>query len=304
MDTSNLQAINDSIRPIATANMAAVVGMTILYGTYLLVFPICIYVLVVRRNPGNQSTGEVLVLAVSIQFISTTACFISEQTVMFKSFVGLADQPNALIEIVAYWSSGTIPALRVSNVASLINVAVGDAIMITTLIGSTSCGIVMVHGLWQGNRSSVFVRNWAVSAWTLGIGTQAYSTSLIAWEVWRRGVVTINSSRSRSSYYKAIIAMIVESGALYTALVLPLAISFGVGAMSASLVIAGLLTPMSALIPASMVIRVCLNRTREFRTTILSQVAMGHEQSSGGIDSSGTPDPGIGLTFVRKEAVI
>ncbi|KAF5347338.1 hypothetical protein D9756_009953 [Leucocoprinus leucothites] len=137
-----------------------------------------------------------------------------------------------------------------------------------------------------------------LSAWTLGIGTQAYSTSLIAWEVWKRGVTTTASSRSQSSYYKAIISMIIESGALYTSLVLPLAITFGLGATTASLVIAGLLNPMSGLIPASMVIRVCMNRNRKFQTTFLSQVR--EDQSvDGRNDSGGSSEAGIGITFSK-----
>lgn len=136
-------------------------------------------------------------------------------------------------------------------------------IQIITLVGSTgkldsrqrsnsfltrtiysACGIVMVHKIWHG-ASEEFVRHMAVSAWTLGMATQAYSTSFIAWEVWRRGVVTTTSfSRSRTSYYKAIIIMIVESGALYTAIVLPLTVTFAIGS-TVAIILAGLLEPMA-----------------------------------------------------------
>ncbi|KAF9442702.1 hypothetical protein P691DRAFT_789110 [Macrolepiota fuliginosa MF-IS2] len=273
----------DVLRSLASANMAAVTCV------YLIVFPTCIYILVGRRSPG-QCIHWVLLAAVCFQFVVTTTMLIAQTSIMFKSFVGLADEPNALLQIVLYWTIGLTPLAKIFNVCSVINVVVGDAIMvwrvwilfhdraflvclppIITLIGSTSCGIAMVHEIWHG-ATQESVRHLAVSAWTLAMATQAYSTSLIAWEIWRRGVVTTSHSRSMSLYYKAIIVMIVESGALYTAIVLPLTITFAIGSMPASLVIAGLLELMTALTPASIVIRVALHRNRQYQTTVLSQV--------------------------------
>ncbi|KAF9444043.1 hypothetical protein P691DRAFT_807977 [Macrolepiota fuliginosa MF-IS2] len=300
------------LRSLANANMAAVTCMLILYGAYLIVFPACIYVLVGRRSPG-QPFHWVLFTALCIQFVVTTIMLIAQTSMMFKSFVGFADEPNALLQIVLYWTIGSTPLSRTFNVCSIINVAIGDAIMvwrvwilfhsrafliclppIITLIGSTSCGIAMVSEIWHG-ATQEFIRHMAVSAWVLGMGTQVYSTSLIAWEVWRRGVVTTSHNRSMSSYYQAIIVMIVESGALYTAIILPLTITFAIGSMSAALVLTGILEVMAALIPVSIVIRVALHRNRQYQTTILSQVQAVHN----GEKVTTTGDTGVGITFAK-----
>ncbi len=42
---------------------------------------------------------------------------------MFKGFVGLADKPNALVEIVLYLSVPNGPLSRMADVCSLINVS-------------------------------------------------------------------------------------------------------------------------------------------------------------------------------------
>lgn len=96
----------------------------------------------------------------------------------------------------------------------------------------------------------------ALAAWTLTLTTQAYSTSLIAFEIWRRGILNTSAGRSATSYYKAIMVMIIESGAIYTAVVLPLTVTYMIGTSaavgsSAAIILAGALGPISVSCPAS-----------------------------------------------------
>lgn len=115
--------------------------------------------------------------------------------------------------------------------------------LMAMMLVCTACGIAMIHTSWIGTPGEL-LRTIAITAWALGIATQAYSTTIIAWEIWRRGIVNTSSSRSSASYYKAIMAMVVESGIVYTVLVLLLTITFALGFTSARIVLAVLLEPM------------------------------------------------------------
>ncbi len=110
---------------------------------------------------------------------------------------------------------------------------------------SLVCGIVLIHSLWNG-ATPEFLRHIATAAWALGMATQGYSTSVIAWQIWNIGVANSKAGNNQSAiaHYKAIIAIVVESGAIYTALVLPLTVTYAIGS-SASIVIIGCLDPIA-----------------------------------------------------------
>lgn len=102
----------------------------------------------------------------------------------------------------------------------------------------------MIHSIWGGTTPE-FLRHIATAAWALGMGTQGYSTSVITWKIWTSGVINSKGgSRGLIAYYKAIIAIVVQSGAIYTALVLPLTVSFATGS-SATLVLSDCLDPIA-----------------------------------------------------------
>ncbi|KAF9449679.1 hypothetical protein P691DRAFT_758834 [Macrolepiota fuliginosa MF-IS2] len=302
-----MDALNETLRPVATASLAGVSCMSILYGlvkclfhhatkadqlvyspgAHMVVFPACVYVLVGQRTP-TQPVPWVILAAICSQFIITTMMLVAQQIMMFQSFVGLADRPEALLQIVSYWTNFSLTLYRISDACSIVNMLIGDAIMvwrvwiifyrhafficlppIITLAGSTACGIAMIHMTWVGS-SVELIKTIAITAWALGIATQAYSTSLIAWEIWRRGIIN-TTSQGTISYYKAIVAMIVESGVVYTVLVLLLTITFATGLTSARIILAVLLEPIGSLIPAAIIICVGLNRNRKFQTTVLSK---------------------------------
>ena len=100
----------------------------------------------------------------------------------------------------------------------------------------------MVHSIWSGTTAE-FLRHIATAAWVLGMATQGYSTSVIAWKIWNVGVSNSKAwnSQSAGAFYKAIIAMVIESGAIYTALVVPLTVTYAIGS-SASIILGDIST--------------------------------------------------------------
>ncbi len=94
----------------------------------------------------------------------------------------------------------------------------------------------MVRSLWHGTTPD-FLRRLAVAAWTLGLATQAYSTSVIAWKIWDIGVANSPAGRSTTARHKAIIVIVLESGAIYTALILPLAVTYALGSTASLLLL-------------------------------------------------------------------
>lgn len=86
----------------------------------------------------------------------------------------------------------------------------------------------------------------AVVAGSLGLATQLYSTSVIAWRIWSAGVTTSQAGNARSltASYKAILVIVLESGAVYTALMLPLTVTYAIGSVD-SIPILECLNPIS-----------------------------------------------------------
>lgn len=106
----------------------------------MLVFPVCLYVLLGQQAPGQpiswyvlqdvrpcrkpaQFLFRVLITAVALQFIVTTMNLVANHITMFNSFVALADRPNALMEIVLYWTLKVPTPVKISQVCSVMNVS-------------------------------------------------------------------------------------------------------------------------------------------------------------------------------------
>ncbi len=101
-------------------------------------------------------------------------------------------------------------------------------VMFSTLV----CGIIVIHSTWHGTTFEVLHRL-TIAAGTLGMATQVYSTSVIAWKIWNIGVANSAAGKSTRASYKAIIAIVLESGAIYTALMLPLTVTYAIGSIAA-----------------------------------------------------------------------
>lgn len=174
---------------------------------------------------------------------------------------------------------------------------------------SVACGIILIHSFWNGTTPD-FIRHIAIAAWVLGMGTQGYSTSVITWKIWTTGIVNSKAGNSRSltAYYKAVIAVVVHSGAIYTAVVLPLTVTYATGSSSTGSVLSDALDPIAvsigvrlsfdfilkmadtahtiqALVPAIIVILVNRNRNREFQTTVMSRAISHADAGDKGIDT-------------------
>ncbi len=103
----------------------------------------------------------------------------------------------------------------------------------------------MIHSMWR-SVAPEFLHHIATIAWALRMATQGYSSCVMAWKIWDTGVVNgrTRTGQSAIAFYKTIIAIVVESGAIYTALVLPLTVTYATGS-SASVVIGGFLGPVA-----------------------------------------------------------
>lgn len=58
----------------------------------------------------------------TIQFIVLTIEVVVQLDMLFQSFIGLADKPNALIQLGLYWATLNTPIHTLAHVCSLINV--------------------------------------------------------------------------------------------------------------------------------------------------------------------------------------
>ncbi|TFK33629.1 hypothetical protein BDQ12DRAFT_727571 [Crucibulum laeve] len=170
-----------------------------------------------------------------------------------------------------YWLNTGQPIQIFSSTVCFANTIVGDAVLIwrlyvvwnksllisippiMTLLASTISGSIMIGLLAQDIYGTI--NRLGLTTWSLSIGTQVFTTGFICWKIWNVGAL----SASPPKQYAALIRVIIESGAIYSGLAVVLLIMYGLGEHY-SIVLMGCMGPLSAIIPALIIIRVHWNR--------------------------------------------
>ncbi|KAF9011328.1 hypothetical protein BDQ17DRAFT_1345964 [Cyathus striatus] len=317
---------------IEVSALASVICNVILYGSYSIIFPICMLFLIRSRLKGIP-VHWVLFLAIISQFFISTIYLSAQLHMAFHSFVGFQATPSALSPgsptstvpgpqsivpepsptwwrdtpppasvnlisepvlsvsgwaaeskelspIALYWLDKTLAVQIFSNITCFMNVIIGDMLLIwrvyfvwgkqwrmclpslASLIPALVCTIIMFC------RESTIIysdtSNLAGAAWAFSIGTQIMSTSLISFRIWQAGHSTALKGRvsqpgAVNNPYKKLLWIIIESGALYSAVAMALLICYSTRRMDAAMVLMTCTGQISAIIPASIIIFVHLN---------------------------------------------
>uniref|UniRef100_A0A0W0FFM5 Uncharacterized protein n=2 Tax=Moniliophthora roreri TaxID=221103 RepID=A0A0W0FFM5_MONRR len=204
-------------------------------------FIMCVYVLV-RKGKVASSNKLFLVTAVII-YMLCTAQAINELGQAITAFVGYKDNPGGAAAFYnQLWHWGVV--LR--QVLYCTNSAVADALLIYRLyvmwnfhvkvvIGpilllavATACGYCAAWGLTQGG--DVYAANiytWELVSFTFSLVLNIIVTSLIAERLWHFGKKTAATLGQRHSHrYNHAMAIIVESGAIYSICILIMVITY------------------------------------------------------------------------------
>ncbi|KAF5324363.1 hypothetical protein D9619_011107 [Psilocybe cf. subviscida] len=267
-----------------TPQMAGLVSNwcdTMLYGIVIVTYFTCTYVLIKHRGDRNQMATWILIVTSTVQFILSTIYVAVALSNLIEGFVRTENVPNGAF---IYWINPATKSQVIAKAVYITNSVVGDFILIWRLymvwgknlyvcllpIIITCCAAVTGYvsdsklAAISGNvkPTSVFeVLNWILSTWCLSIATQVISTSLIAGRIWwhaRHNPV----ARSR---YMSLIAIIVESGAIYT-LSTAFLLAFADLKTQAGALIAHMTTQLATIVPTLIIIRVELDRNKAMRT--------------------------------------
>ncbi|KZT10077.1 uncharacterized protein LAESUDRAFT_673837 [Laetiporus sulphureus 93-53] len=224
--------------PIVNANLVTVALESLLYGVFLVLAATSMYLHLARAGSQRSSYGSMsaafftpVILGSSLVICTVTGHWIMTVVRLFDAFVN--------------WEGGTMPILYYSDLA-LTTEVVKTAFLIATLITSDVLFIYRLWTVWGYNYyviilptctvlglcvagpgvcyqlsrvasgETVFVKQlarWISADYAFTFATNVYSSSGIAWRVWR--------ARKHASAYGGgnlmrVLATIVESAAFYT----------------------------------------------------------------------------------------
>ncbi|KAF9471450.1 hypothetical protein BDN70DRAFT_976351 [Pholiota conissans] len=204
---------------------------TLLYGITIVVYFACVHTLIKRRDDRLRSTTWILFCTATIQFVLSTIYVALALRILIEGFIWAVNTPGGTLE---YWIDPSVRSQVVSKAVYVTNSIVGDSIMvwrvyavwgqnlyiciipIFLVFGTILTGYISIKqlaGISVNSLDSLFIiGKWILATWALSISTQVICTSLIAGKIWWHAR---HSAGSKARYLSAI-AIVVESGALYT----------------------------------------------------------------------------------------
>ncbi|CCM01517.1 uncharacterized protein FIBRA_03573 [Fibroporia radiculosa] len=230
---------------LISAELATVCSESFLYGIFFVLAVVSMYLLWMRhrdlRGPsghrgfhsGSWTSVLAFLLAVVLIFVSTTLHWIIAVIRVFNAFVNYEGGTMP----IAYYGNLSRPTEVIQSGALVFTAVVNDAMMIyrlwvvwshrtsivifplCTLLGLIACGIGLIYQFTRFKvGQDVFISalgRWLTSDAVFTLCTNLYCTVMIAWRIWRINS-TLKGMRTRSSHLMSVLAIIVESSALYT----------------------------------------------------------------------------------------
>ncbi|KAK7033854.1 hypothetical protein R3P38DRAFT_738877 [Favolaschia claudopus] len=235
--------------PLDKASLVSLWVETLLYGSYAVLFGICVHILLYSRR-GHGSSGSLnwplLCSAVAMFSMSTVHVCVG----LFRGLTAFIDQKNIPDGAIAYYAEIWIWISIFKQALFATNNIVADGLVIyrcyivwgfnirviivptIMLIATTVCGYLAVYNFSQVvPGEDVFVSNiaeWGTALFSLSLSTNIVVTSLIAGRIWWIARTTqrlMGTTTSRRKYQNAV-AIILESGAIYSVSLMTLLILY------------------------------------------------------------------------------
>ncbi|CCM06249.1 uncharacterized protein FIBRA_08498 [Fibroporia radiculosa] len=233
------------------ANIATVCVESFLYGIFFVLSTVSLYLLIKRyRELGGQFSGGphpwtpimTFIVANIALFISNTIHWILVVIRIFMAFVTYPQGP------LLFYADIAQPSEVVQSGALIFTAIVNDAMMIyrmwivwgyskrvvviplCTLVGLTVCGIAVVYQMTRFHLGqNIFITDlgrWLTSNSVFTLCTNLYCTSMIAWRIWR---INDTVEGHKSNNLMSVLAIIVESSAIYTIWTIFFLVTYEVG---------------------------------------------------------------------------
>ncbi|KAJ7713982.1 hypothetical protein B0H16DRAFT_1702213 [Mycena metata] len=212
-------------------NLADLVIATLLYGMYLIIFVISIYLMAMHENPRREP-GKLAPLFKSTVFVSGILLFITITahwiSVVIRNFQGFI-YVNDGLSVNTFFSDDSQTLSTVDDVFIALSVVIGDAMIIyrlwvvwsfnkiviiapvLSLIGLVICGIFAARA--TQNVQDIPNDTELVLVMVFTLVTSIYCTVFISWKIRQ---ITRNCMPAGGLNLRDVMAMIVESAALYT----------------------------------------------------------------------------------------
>jgi len=254
-----------------------------MFGANVVLFVLCVGILFRQGQSQDNARFRYLFTVITIQIAIAAAHASTLFANIIYSFMHLGENPISEGQDIL----NNMESLRVATISLYIaNDIIGSAILAwrccvvwteawqvhltltVSAIATAVSGLGAIakyasmqspHFEWSRHQP---VGHWLLAFWTLSIVTQVSATALVSWKIWSTIAWRI---RRVDSFEWAVILIIVESGALYSATTVVALVLYAINFLNACSIVLGMLGQISVMIPYLIIVRVEAQRENSER---------------------------------------
>ncbi|KZT54948.1 hypothetical protein CALCODRAFT_519072 [Calocera cornea HHB12733] len=295
-----------SALPLEVAILVGVVCQSCVYGIFLVLFGACCYVLLQKKK---MTTTNAMFLGTAIlMFILITINFaVSWSRIMDAVFI--EEDGTSYLADLTQWKEVFRTGVYVALTAVADSLFIYRLYMVWSkniyiiilpallLCGSLTSGIGIEVAIASLKGSSLFgsgIAAWATSFFSISLVQNLITTALIVFRIWRVNMAGVGQMGQHSLW--PVIAVILESGAIYSANVLCLLVTYATGSF-AQYICLDMLVPNIGCTFCLIIVRVGLGLTKNVSAGDVTQEV--GRVTIGGTNSSRYPMRKINISVAR-----
>ncbi|TBU38076.1 hypothetical protein BD309DRAFT_972652 [Dichomitus squalens] len=282
--------------PLDRASFVSLWVETLFYGAYTILFAICIYILFYKKGKNVPLNKPMIATTIALFTMSTIH-------IILDCVRGLQAFFNPSMSPLEYYAQIWDPLSIFKQALYATNNIVADGLVvyrcyivwghrlsivvpsIIMLIATSVCGYLAVYNFSQVHPGdNVFASNiaeWGTALFSLSLATNLIVTTLIASRIWWIGRQASSTlGRRHAVKYTNAMAIIIESGAIYSASLMTLLILY-CQQTNAQYIVYDALAQIMGIVPTLIVVRVGLGVSTQDITTYGTTGRLGNTQSSG-----------------------
>lgn len=323
--------------PPDEAKIVSIFVQTLLYGAYVVVFGLTIWILVLRRSRKDPIRKTMLGISI-VMFVLATMHIGVNYTRIINAFIIFRDEPGGP---AAYFNQLSNFTQLFGSAIYVAQTLVGDSVVLyrcyhvwnrniyviafpgILLLGSTVTGIGILYSFAKVvPQAEIFVaelQQWIVSFFSMTLATNIICTALVASRIWH-----VNHLSMAHGSLHPILLLVIESGMVYSATLMTLLILYKVGSWF-QYVLLDAVSPIVGLVFSMIIVRIGLGITTPKGETLQTNVstmvfkrnnvvrleplgARGTESETGGTDRHQTEtvvgDFGLGKREKQAEQLV
>ncbi|THU89263.1 hypothetical protein K435DRAFT_678344, partial [Dendrothele bispora CBS 962.96] len=215
------------------SKLVSIFIQTLLYGAYVVVFGLTVWILAFKRLQKESINKPMLFIAI-IMFVLATMHIGVNYTRIIRAFITFKDEPG---DPPAYFNQLSEFTQIFGSAIYVAQTLVGDSVVLYRcylvwnhnklvvvfplflLFGSTACGVGILYSFAKVvPQAEIFVdelQHWIVSFFSLTLATNLICTALVAYRIWYINHLASTFSLGSGGLYP-IMLMVIESGMVYS----------------------------------------------------------------------------------------